>query len=264
MKARFLFLVILFGLITGCSKKDDDYEEIDAVAYPGEIDPVVISAPGDVICDDTTGMDWVSYNFMFQATQAFVPVYFNLDANNDLVPDLRLVSEKVGSLGAGYYAHSRIESLNSDTKILGYLESDTAFYFSSSFYSGAPPLVWYTINYYSSCFNVSGTDSIVTINNNFKVSPLHAGDTVNANSYYQSDALIIIDDDEYLDYYQNNVDTINYIKYFTFKECDQFPMGTVQFIGFKTKINSIDKYGWIKLSITYQNRILIHSTAIQK
>ena len=125
------------------------------------------------------------------------------------------------------------------------MELDTSYKVTTLSISSMPPIIGLFTSVYYSCYNVTGADTIQSITNNFKISPLNAGDTVNSNFVYMADTIKLID--ENLIWGGGSIhispDTTNFITNFSYVECDQFPMDTVKFIGFKTKINNVDKFG---------------------
>ena len=248
----YCFFTVFLSLI-GC-KKDKETEILSP------------KIAGYIICDDTTGATFINYNFLLVTTANWVPEYFNVDANNDMIPDFRFESELFGSPGAGYHPRSHIQSLNSDTKFSGYLKNDTTYYsYTSNYYPQVPPVVVHEEVESISCYNYTGADSILAIKNNFKATVFNSGDSVTSGFFYKADSLILINDDISYSMTSGTVnDTISIHTNNNFYECNQFPMGSVKFIGFKTKISGMDKYGWIKLSITNQNRIFIYGMAVQK
>ena len=52
--------------------------------------------------------------------------------------------------------------------------------------------------------------------------------------------------------------------YVLIEDCNTFPQEDVNYIGIRMKNGNEVRYGWIKLSITERNKIIVYETAMQE
>ena len=226
-----------------------------------------ISSPeiSDLILCNYTNMQVKQYDTII-ATMNNDLLSFDIDIDNDKSSDIRVISDFWGSLAVGEHPRSIIECLTSNVQILGYYANDTSFLQRISVVSIGPGnIVQKDIYHNYTCHRLSAMDTIIYVQNNFKVIPFSKPNIIKNENVFKSDTIILIDDTYSLPYnYAVIDDTMTYQHYTYYNDCSSFPGDATKYIVFKITKGNVVKKGWIKLSISDKNKITIFETAIQR
>lgn len=189
---------------------------------------------------------------------------FNLDLDNNGVDDIQFESEIWGSAGLGHNPRSLIKCLNNNAKLNGYYTIDTLFLHIDTTETYKMDSVYYKyLNIFYSCHRICVGDSIYWIHSEFKNKPLDKNDILSITDFYNSDTLILIDDEYAI--LQGGVgcigDTLIYQQNIYYNDCNTFPLDKIKYIGL---LLDNERLGWIKISIFDKFKILILESCVQK
>jgi len=243
MKAVKYLAVVLLGIfITSC---DDSIDNHDQLTMGNE-----------------SGMKITNYDEIIQGNYN-VTNNFPIDIDDNGIADFQISCEVWGSPAVGQHPRSYIKSLNSDFQLYGDYTNDTIFL---NFSILSNPGTYYTIMRYHqySCSRIEENDSIYSITSTFKTPPLVKGNKIKKDHYFESTNVQLMDESFSLvpQPYSENNDTIVGVIYRHNLECNNFPIGSIVYIGFKDQKKS--KLGWIKFSYHDKNLFKLLETAIQK
>jgi len=218
-----------------------------------------------VVTGDYTDMQRHTYDTViyYQGNETAI----DLDIDNDNNGDVRLVSEMWGSAGLGHHPRSRIMCLNKNVSFSGYLTSDTTFFYvDRSIVPWSDSIVHIDEISMFSCHSINVDDTILDVApHRFKISAKRLYDKINQEDTFKSDSVILIDESyQYPPQIITKQDTVIYKYQSFFNDCNTFPQNIVSYIGLRIMNGSGIKYGWVKLSVVDNNKIIIFETAIQQ
>lgn len=248
MKTRIFLLIVTCFLLITCKKE---------VSEPSnDINLVVGKNAGLLINTIDTVLIGGYHN----------PVSLDLDVNNDNIPDFRLTSEIWGSPGLGQHPKSEILCLNSNSSVFGFISIDTNYLHRDTVVSKTGSAVnIYIYNNYS-CRRIASKDTVIGVQPlQFKILSIKRGDVLCKEDIFKSDTSILIYDWYGYPYSTENHNDTTIYTYTTFDyTCNSFPSDMISYIGIKIKEASLEKLGWIKISISDKYKITILETAIQR
>jgi len=241
-------LLLLLLSNYACKKEEDIYVRSDTV-----------------IIGDYTHM--VRHIFDTVIVFNVMPAYFDLDLDHDGEGDIRLISKKLGSYGIGYHPVSELNCMTNKASVSGFYTQDTMFmYIDQSSSIGEDGKVHLDVQQMFSCSPMSDHDTILGINPNvFKISVLTTNDKINQETIFKTASLILSDDSYGLP--PETIikpDTVMRIFVYNYNNCNTFPQDEVNYIGIRMMNGNEVRYGWIKLSIIANNKIIIYETAMQE
>jgi hypothetical protein len=221
--------------------------------------------PDSIIIGDYTDMVRHTYDTViyYQGNGSGI----DLDIDNDNTGDVRLVSEMWGSVGLGHHPRSQIMCLNKNVSLSGYLTSDTTFfYLDRNIVPWSDSIVHVDEISTFSCHSINVDDTILDIApDRFKISAKRLYDKINQEDTFKSDSVILIDESYlYPPLIITKQDTVIYKYESFFNDCNIFPQNSVSYIGLRIMNGNGIKYGWVKLSVVDNNKIIIFETAIQQ
>lgn len=226
-----------------------------------------------VSCDDTidnhdqlvmgneSGMEITYYETIVMGTY-ITPTVFLIDIDDNGSSDFQISCELWGSPAVGAHPKSFIKSLNQDFQLYGDYTNDTTFFNLSIIPSPYPIFTIFRYHNYN-CYRIDDNDAIHGITSTFKTPPLTKGTPIKSDHFYESTQAQLID----ASYswpsqtYSESNDTIVGFKDSYNRECNNFPIGTIVYIGFKDQRRS--KLGWIKFTFLSKNQFKLLETAIQ-
>lgn len=189
-----------------------------------------------------------------------------IDADGDGDGDLQLSLTFPGSAGLGHWMKASIKCMPG-TGLLGevidqknYIHIDTTYRMSD----GSVVVALY--NKYFTCNMMSKNDSMYLNKDRFVLYANDEGDIFSLDdTYLDTEAKI------YEDSYQVPMgwstepvnDTVTYLTYNYLNDCENFPLDTPKYIGFKLSKSNTTRLGWVKIKLGH-NSIELIETAIQK
>jgi len=250
MKNLLLLPIVLLLCFSACRKKEEPSPYVRA---------------SSVIIGDYTNM--VCHTYDSVVVYPVQPCSINLDVDNDHVDDFRLISSMWGSAGVGHHPRSDIQCLTINASLSGFFTTDTLFIaFDSSTFTGNDGKIHMNAFERLSCHPIGDYSNPIVIKpNTFKIIVKMAPEKVGIQDVFNSDSLTLMDESYGLPPYTTiRNDTVIHRILIDYKNCDVFPQDEVNYIGFRIMHGSYIKYGWIKLSLTDINKLIIFETAIQK
>jgi hypothetical protein len=206
------------------------------------------------------GVEITYYDTIITGTY-ITPTLFLIDIDNNGSSDFLLSCELWGSPAVGAHPKSFIKSLNPDFQLYGEYTNDTTFFNLSIIPSPYP--IFTILRYHNyNCFRIDESDSICSITSTFKSPPLVKGNLIKSDHFYASTQAQLID----VSYsfptqtYSESNDTIVGFKDSFNRECNNFPLGSIVYIGFKNQKKS--KLGWMKFIYLNNNQLMLLETAI--
>ncbi len=185
-----------------------------------------------------------------------------IDVDDNGSADFQISCEVWGSPAVGAHPKSFIKSLNPDFQLYGEYTNDTVFL---NFSIASNPNSHYTILRYHqySCSRIEENDSISSITSTFKTTPLVEGNIIKTDHFYASTQVQLMDESYSFipQPYSESNDTIIGVIFSYNRECNNFPIGSNVYIGFKDRNKS--KLGWIKFKYLSKNQFKLLETAIQ-
>lgn len=245
MKAVKYLAVVLLGIfITSCDDSIDNHDQLTM----GNESGMKITNYAEIIHGD------------YNSTQNF-PI--DIDDNGEA--DFQVSCEIWGSPAVGQHPRSYIQSLNPDFQLYGAYSNDTVFH-NFTISSVEDPDAFYTLihSHKYSCSRIDNNDSVISVSSSFKTPPLIKGSTISKEHSFKSEKALFIDDSYGFppSTYTVNTDTVIGVYTSYIRECHNFPIGSVVYIGFKNTKKS--KMGWIRFMFTDEYNLLLLETAIQK
>ena len=241
-------LLILLVSSYGCKKEEDVYVR-----------------SGTVILGDYTHMVRQIYDSVIVFNGK--PAFLDLDLDHDNMGDIRIISDRWGSNGIGYHPVSKLLCMTNSASVSGFFRQDTMFmYANQTSYIGEDGKVHLDVQQMFSCTPMSDRDTILAIYPDmFKFSVLTTSDKINQETIFKTDTLVLSDDSyELPPVTVIQHDTVMRIFVFNYKNCNTFPQEGVNYIGIRMRNGNEVRYGWIKLSITERNKIIVYETAMQE
>ena len=196
--------------------------------------------------------------------------YFNkeLDVDGDGYSDLLLTLDQPGAASTGH--HTRISiKCKPGTGLLGEtIDQKRYIHFETTYNTSDDGSVVVTeYDKYYTCNMMSESDSIYLEKDYFLLFANDKGDIFRLdNNYLDTEATIYEDSYEAAVGYEEPVnDTATFWKSHYLNDCENFPLDTPKYIGFKLTTFNTNKtrLGWVKIKIG-QNSIELIETAIQK
>lgn len=238
---NFLSLVILVVIGVSC---DDTYNNHDQLVIGTE-----------------EGMEITYYDTIITGTYN-VPNELVIDIDDNGSFDFLISCESWGSPAVGAHPKSFIKPLNTDFQLYGDYTNDSVFL---NITVNPNPNAYYTMirNHQYNCYQVDEFDSLCSITSTFKTTPLVNGTIIKTDHFYASTQSQLIDVSYSLppqNYSESNDTIVGLVNSYN-RECDNFPIGAVVYIGFKDKNRS--KLGWIKCIYLNANQFMLLETAIQ-
>lgn len=245
MKAVKYLAVVLLGIfITSC---DDQLDNSDLLTMGNK-----------------SGMEITYLDTIIKASYPS-SVDYQIDIDKNGTADLQITSTIWGSPAVGAHPGSYIKSLNSDFQLYGNYSNDTVFH-NFTISSVEDPDAYYTLIHAHrySCSRIDSNDSIISIQSTFKTPPLVKGSTISKEDPFRTEKAQLIDDSYSFppSSYTVNPDTVIGVFTSYLRECNNFPIGSAVYIGFKNTKKS--KMGWIRFMFADEYNLLLLETAIQK
>lgn len=245
---RYLLLFVLFFTLFSCQKDEELSKDKTS------------NLDTSLIFGETTGMSVTPYGQKLSDN-------FEVDLNQDGMPDVRLINTYWHSLGLGYHFNKSIIPLHSKLVILGDISHDTIFINHSHGITQEPNTIKITDTRTFNCFRTNAEDSIYKIlPNNFHIRKCVESAKLELNSSFSNDSLPFEGDSYFtINYtYSPNMDT-TYMWEETFSNSCETRLGNNPFyIGFVLEENQRKRLGWIKLIVYSPFDFRLLETAIQK
>ena len=215
----------------------------------------------DVVIGEYSNMD-VSYYDTTLIGGYYAPMNLVVDLDGDNENDINFITEIYGSPAVGQIPKVQVECLHNGVQLLGHITYDTIWYSQSVYTVSNDPVEIVVSNIYS-CQRINENDEAYKIEEVFELLPMSQGDMMLVSDVYQSDTLVLYEGDLGM---PPSMETINDTTYYTYevtyRNCSDFPLDQVVYIGYK--LAQTDKLGWIKMGIYSFNKLVILETVIQK
>jgi hypothetical protein len=238
MKRNLLLFTILLLILGYACKKDK---------FPDEELPIDSSI---ITIGNYSGMALTNHDTTLVGMYNQPAAIYEIDLNNDLIPDIRFSNSLFGSPGSGMHPSCEISCLNSAVGLYGYYKGDTTFNYTTkdTFHFNRVEIY---IRHFYNCSRTHPTDSIYAIKpDKFVVPFLTKGSILKSDNLFKEHALrAYAVDYAFPPKTTTLTDTIIYESEIPFSRCDDFPINKICYIGVKMRMDKIEKIGWLKILI---------------
>ncbi|MBQ4399332.1 MAG: hypothetical protein II829_07105 [Bacteroidales bacterium] len=190
-----------------------------------------------------------------------------IDVNGDGKEDLLLSLTYPGSAGLGHWMKASIKCMPG-TGLLGeiidqknYIHLDTTYRISDD-----GNVVTALFDTYNTCNMMSENDSIIINKDRFVLYANDEGDIFHLDDTFLDTEATIFEGSYQvpMGYTEPINDTVSLWTHHYLNDCENFPLDTPKYIGFKLLKNNTTRLGWVKIKVGQYNTIELIETAIQK
>jgi hypothetical protein len=186
-----------------------------------------------------------------------------LDIDHDGINDYELTNFNTKGPQMTWDITADINSLNSNSFILGEITTDTLFRNESTTYATSTNNHVYCMRTVSTrCNQVTPDYTILKVRNTFRLKPFLTNEFFSINDLFETGSYEFWESSSNTYYSYQNPDTsftVNYSQY----SCFALPYHNALYFGIRINKANRSKYGWIKLINDYSSLIVLE-TAIQK
>jgi hypothetical protein len=191
-----------------------------------------------------------------------------LDIDRDSINDIKFKCGYQKGLPAGGASKwSEIMSLNKNTLILGFYNTDTLFLNRQTNVDSSSNSDYVIISeqYNHTCNRIDINDIIQKITyDNFEILAKEKGSKIINSDIFKADTITLVEDKSVWVFMSGNNDTIIWTYDWYYHDCQSFPQDEIKYIGLKIINDTDEKLAWIKICIMDIYKILLLESAIQK
>lgn len=233
MKAiRFIFLISILYFLSGCENENtvipDDTEETDTPEPIEYAEQIMIEQTSDVMIqtfDHTLGNQFENNNEIF-----------DIDVDKDSIMDFRV---RMYDYWPNINPFSYFSCLHEGSKVLGFLENDSVFYFQYNDVGRE----FTTYNCYKTIHHDSSS-SLYSVTEDPKLGTIYPNEILHKNDSFITDTITIAGQNS-IEYFSSSMDRVTWDL-----TCDDLPAGEITYIGIKIIKEGKERLGWIKISFS--------------
>jgi len=232
-------------------------------------DKFITEPNSQVMIGNYSNMRLITYDKTIQGFYHQPSAVFEIDLDNDFMPDIQFSCTTDGSPGLGMLSSSRINCLNPAVQLYGHIQGDTLFkntVATDTIFNADSIHVEIRYSRYYSCGRRAATDSIYIQPDKFVLIPLYKDSILMKEKLFKSDKIELITPSYgYPSYVTQQGDTTKAVYTQFYYACDNFPVDKLTYIGIKMTVNNIEKIGWLKILISSPgSKMTIVESAIQE